>query len=55
MLERRPGLARGDFLLASDSENEPGVGQEGPLIVDGAGRPVWFDHMRRVLDFQQET
>ena len=55
VLERRPGLARGDFLLASESEGTPRVGQQGPQIVDGAGRPVWFDHMRGVLDFEQET
>jgi hypothetical protein len=62
-LERRAGLAPGDFLVANVSITvSPGgrpVGQEGPMIVDSHLRPVWFRDVTRgageVLDFEQET
>lgn len=54
VLERKPGLAQGDILLASASRG--GHRQSGPLIVDNKGRPVWFlDTKGAGLDFEQEA
>ncbi len=53
VLERKSGLAAGDFLLASEARG--GHSQSGPLIVQRNGQAVWFLDTRLGLDFEQET
>lgn len=63
VLERRAGLAQGDFLVAGlDVTVSPGlhaVGQTGPMILDSHARPIWFRTVAgrggEILDFDQET
>jgi hypothetical protein len=59
VLTRRPGLARGDFLVGAISLPTPGVQsspQAGPLILDSRAQPVWFmDTKQAPLDFSQES
>jgi hypothetical protein len=55
-LEREPGLAPGDFLLANEGGGSRAVGQVGPMIVDSAGRLVWFRQTGGLaVDFEQQT
>ncbi len=54
VLERKHGLARGDFLVTTFGAG--GRRQAGPLIVDSRARPVWFLPGRAPAeDFEQET
>ncbi len=59
VLERKSGLAPGDFLLNSEGLHRIGqhaAGQSGPLIVDSRGQPVWFLPTKPGgLDFEQEA
>ncbi|MFL5823714.1 MAG: arylsulfotransferase family protein [Solirubrobacteraceae bacterium] len=58
---RKPGLAGGDFLVASlPSVGTPGkmTGEGGPIIFDNKLRPVWFHGVGTQVgaaDLQQET
>jgi hypothetical protein len=59
VLERKPGLAQGDFLVANLGDNAARgprlVGQPGPMILDSQTRPVWFLNAANVEAYQQET
>ena len=48
MNERARGTAPGYILVAA----KKGAGQDGPMIVDNLGRPVWFSKDRYATDFK---
>lgn len=50
----KPGIAPGDVFLAPKT----GRGQNGPMIVDDGGQPIWFDPLRDgdlATDFRVQT
>lgn len=60
VLERKGGLANGDFLVANLPNAFPGpmTGEGGPMILDNKAQPVWVLGVGRkqgAADLQQET
>ncbi|HZU61271.1 MAG TPA: arylsulfotransferase family protein, partial [Solirubrobacteraceae bacterium] len=60
VLQRKGGLANGDFLVANlpGADLGPMTGEGGPMILDNRARPVWVLGVGRKLeaaDLQQET
>ncbi len=55
VLERKAGLAPGNFLVNTMAQRRGMTGQPGPLILDSKAQPIWFMHTADFLDFEQET